>query len=96
MDDQPLVMWKVFGACALHWLAIWCVCAPTSKASSPSRGNARRTASMAAYAVNVLPAGRKAVWKVWRCSASIAELHRFVAAGIAQNRAKEESKSPVT
>ena len=22
MDDQPLVMWKVFGAYAVHWLAI--------------------------------------------------------------------------
>ena len=25
IDDQPLVMWKVFGAWAVHWLAIWWV-----------------------------------------------------------------------
>src|SRR6266849_834511 len=53
IDDQPLVMRKLFGACAVHWPAIWWVCAPTSKASSPSRGSARRTASIAACAAKV-------------------------------------------
>ena len=47
IDDQPLVIRKVRGACAVHWLAIWCVCAPTSKASTPSRGRTRRTTSIA-------------------------------------------------
>ena len=60
IDDQPLVMWKVLGACAVHWPAIWWVCAPTSNDSTPSRGSARRTASIAAWAVNDVLAGRSA------------------------------------
>ena len=62
IDDQPLVMWKVFGACAVHCLAIWWVWAPTSNESRPFFGSARRTASIAACAVNVVLLGRSAAW----------------------------------
>ena len=47
IDDQPLVSRNVRGAKAGHWLAIWCVCAPTSNASTPLGGNTRRTTSIA-------------------------------------------------
>ena len=59
----------------LLFLAIWWVWAPTSNESRPSRGSARRTASIAACAVNVLAGGRSAAWKVLRCAARASEAH---------------------
>jgi len=49
-------MRNVPGSCAGHWLAIWCVWAPTSNASTPARGSAARTASMAWWGANPLTA----------------------------------------
>src|SRR5262244_3629074 len=72
MDDQPLVIWNVFGEYAVHWLAIWCVWAPTSNDRMPARGKALRTASIAAWVVKAADfgggIGRKAIWNDRRWS----------------------------
>ena len=90
IDDQPLVMRKVFGACAVHWLAIWCVCAPTSKVSTPSRGSARRTASIAACALNELVSGRSACVEH---AAMIGERLRRPAVGCRRQRGEQRERA---
>ena len=72
IEDHPFVIRNVRGSCTVHWLAIWCVCAPTSKERIPSLGVTSRTTSMASWAAKCGTWGRRAFWyrSFWRKAAS--------------------------
>ena len=96
IDDQPLVIRKLRGACTVHWLAIWCVWAPTSKDKIPSFGSAVRTRSMAACGVKLSLTGRSDAWKASRWPATSESVQSLSAALAKLSRVRVESRLPVT
>ena len=94
IDDQPLVIRKPRGPCAVHWLAIWWVCAPTSKASTPSSGRQARTASIAWCGAKPGTGGRSESWKHARWAASSAAVQSLSEPGAAARPASAAARSP--